>query len=744
MKNHHVIIGISFALFGAMATLLQIVLLRALLGRFGGNELLLGMGLFSWLIISGASSLAVGLADKGIRNPSRLVALLFALFPLGPILGLWLIRHGPTLIGIHPSMAAGPLQALSIAFLVNLPAGILLGALFILFIRAGKARFGEVLRKVTAWEAIGAAAGGLLAGTLLIDQLKSGGLLGIVAACSWLNCLIWTLGPSQGSEDERLPTSRSLSLILGASILAICSMLFSDTSNLLPVAGEKTAGLENRFGIFGAYQRLDQTSIFAGSRPLVDCNDWEARDELTALVGGLGLFDKDVFLLEGPHAAAQDLLRLPSIKVSHVHPNIDLVLMEREACQNPAPADRKVALVVEDPRRFVQKAPHAGMDVLVINGGLPGNISASRLMTQEFFTESAAVLGQGFLLLGLGPVSNYISEPEANLLGSIKTAADDAFQSCRILPLDRFWLACTNGSMPEKTEELVANLKISGFSSAHATAEWLVDRLSGSRLQMLEAALAEDKNEARLPNRDLQPLAPLYVMTGWLGRFNSKILNFKVNQWIEPQIATGLFLVVILLLALMIGRQKRPTLAASLAIGIVAGGGISSEIVIMNAYQAGHGILFHRLGAMVAAYMFGLGLGAHLSERLRPRIALSLNRQIISVLAAGSALFFATSQACSLLTGRLPEIQALILSLILLILIAGLAGATFQLATCHAKQAAGLAGSRAAGLMRATDHLVAALAALTVSLFLLPVFSAETTLLIWTMLGLFSLPAFTR
>src|ERR1019366_7382324 len=154
-------------LIGFTAAIAQIVLMRELMVVFYGNEISLGLMLGSWLFWTAAGRLAVR-----TREPRRLMAGLEALVAVALPATILAVRASKAVLEAVPgeSLGPGPMLLGSLATLSVF--SVLSGALFAagsrFYAEQAAASTGEATGSVYLLEALGSAAGGVLAGLVLV------------------------------------------------------------------------------------------------------------------------------------------------------------------------------------------------------------------------------------------------------------------------------------------------------------------------------------------------------------------------------------------------------------------------------------------------------------------------------------------------------------------------------------------------------------------------------------------------
>ena len=164
----------AFFTIGFAAIVAQVVLTREFLVVLGGNELVIGIILASWLICIGLGAwLAALLADR-LRSPLVYFLSLIALLALALPFQIAAIRGARALLGVAPGEAIPLLPILLFCPLVTAPSSLLVGLLFPFAGKLAAETRGEAVGGVAELyiaESAGSLAGGFLFTFFLVETL---------------------------------------------------------------------------------------------------------------------------------------------------------------------------------------------------------------------------------------------------------------------------------------------------------------------------------------------------------------------------------------------------------------------------------------------------------------------------------------------------------------------------------------------------------------------------------------------
>lgn|GEM_PF-5796093 len=716
-----------FLTLGFISTLAQTILIRALMNRLGGSELAVGLAISGWLLLSGIVSLASGRLIDRFFHKRSLLTLLTAALPLAPTLGLLLLIKTPQLLGIMNGAIPSPLEFTLCAWLVTLPSAMLLGVSFNLCVAVSRDNFGVSLKNVYLYQALGAAAGGFITAWLLLEIVSSVGM-------SWL-ILAVCAGAAQLSviavEQKKAAAAAGVLILLATDAMLLLAL---NGAWRLP-AGVDPAQIslvrENRFGVLSLMESGSEAVVFSGSRSISDNRRPESDEELVLLAHCLNPKAHSAAWLGGPLAEPYNLSQEYAFwnRYVYVNPDSDFVELESRRLTNSSQSTSPLKIEYQDLRGYIREGSER-FDMLIVNGGDPDTLATNRLFTAEFFRQAASRLtDRGVLIIFALEPGNYIPEAEGEFLASVAGSLRGSFKYMTLLPFSRYTFAASNSpEIKQYAGTIDVELQMITPIPKYFTHEVVKDRLSNSRMEMLSKALQKAVENKIAVNSDALPTALLQKSLLDASRFGSGVTilsSWKENgsAWIYA--LAGLLIVLSLALSFIMRKGIISPLAA---IAFSGTAGIMIEITLMNSYQSRYGELYQMLGAMLAAYMSGLGAGAYAAHRLneiKPHWnakALFISLLILCTLHALAALdlHYGFGQSSSGSTG--------LLFIAMLFVVAGLSGAVFMFASTLVHSGGEKAFAFKAGLLAGADHLLPALAAATLSILVLPIIGATYTL----------------
>ncbi|MGD0200570.1 MAG: fused MFS/spermidine synthase [Bryobacteraceae bacterium] len=716
------------ALMGFSATIGQIVLLRELIVVFSGNEISLGAMLACWLFWTAAGSAVAGRFVARRADPRRamaaLLALLAAMFPAA----IYAVRASRVVFQPVPGELLGPGAMLVTAAATLsgfcLCSGCAFAAASRLYARERAASTAQASGAVYLLEAAGAALGGLLASLVLIRFLGAFDIA-ILAGLANLGAALRLAAP---------PRRR----LVGAAILATLALpafawlgpRLEQSSLALLWRGFRLVGVRNSvYGNLAVIANEGSRSIYENGLVLQTVPDPAAAEEAVHYALLQHPAPRRLLLIGGGinGSLAQALQHATLERVDYVEADPAVIGLARAYFSEawaPVAADARIRVHTVDGRLFL-KQTRESFDVIIVNLPDPQTAQLNRFYTLEFFREAARRLSPGGVLsFQLRASENYISPELAALLRSVNKTLRQVFPEVGTMPGQtvHFFAAMRAGVLTHGPGELLERLRARRLATEYVREYFIPFRMMPDRVADLEAQI---RPEARTPvNRDFAPVAYYFGTTLWSAQF-----SHAYRQWFDLAAGMGFgrlllwFAAVPAVLALALGRSRRG--CAALAAGATGFTMLGLEILLLLAFQAIYGYVYHQLAMLTAAFMAGLALGSWRAARARCSWP-GLGGLQVAVAAAPLLLLAALQPLAQASWGAMPLVASNLLFPVLALGSGALGGAQFIAATrlFFAESKAG------PGALYGADLFGACLGALLLSAYVVPVFGFWRTALL--------------
>jgi len=581
--------------------------MRELMVVFCGNEISLGLMLGSWLFWTAVGS---GIAGRFAREPRRLMAGLEALVALTLPATILAVRASRAALATVPgeSLGPGPMLLGSLATLSLFC--VLSGALF----AAGSRLYGDDVATSTGsvylLEALGSAAGGILAGLVLVRyvaplEIALGlGLLNLLAAASLV-------------MRSRLARGAAMGALAGIAVLLALPF---GIPRLEAVSLERfwrgfhlVADRNSVYGNLAVVRTDGVSSLYENGLDLFNVPDPAAAEEAVHYALLEHPWPRSLLLIGGGvNGSLAEALKHASLeRIDYVE--LDPAILDLFPIRN----DPRVHVHVTDGRLFL-KTTASTFDVIIVNLPDPQTAQLNRFYTLEFFREAARKLtGSGVLALRLTAAEDYISPELAAFLRSIYKTLRAVFPEVTAIPGENvlFFGARRKGVLAAGSEELLARLRARRLKTSYVREYYIPFRMMPDRMADLDRQI-EPRPETPV-NRDFAPVAYYFDVALWSSRFNHGYRDlFGAMAGVDFRwLAAGLGALLLVLAA----KKRRPRTAAACCTAAMGFTLIGLEMLLLLAFQAIYGYVYQQLAVIIAAFMAGMALGSWLALRAPAR-----------------------------------------------------------------------------------------------------------------------------
>ncbi len=583
---------------GATAMLTQVIFLREYLAVFHGNELVIGLILAAWLLLTGCGALiGRNIPSSGLK--SNFTSAAFFFLGLIPILTVTGIRFFKNIVFPAGSITGIPgilLYSISGMFLFC----ILSGFLFTwLSAEISKKQRANLVNLSYGLESAGSIAAGILFSFLLVYILDTYQILFILLLLNLLTAII------SRHPDTRRNTLIYAALITGvAGILVFPLKLDSLTRSFLFPNQELVETRDTPYGNIVVCKSGEQYTLFENSIPISVSSDISSVEEDVHYAMLQHPDPKNILVLSGNLAGLVNEIA----KYSPGHADfleLDPWITRIRHKYIPHPENSWLQVVHMDGRRFLRRTGR-NYDNVLVNLPPPGSAGVNRYYTSEFFREvKARMEPSGILSIPLHGSENYLNEEAGKLYSILYHTMKLHFNNVLLIPGMKTYFLASDEALDIDIPGLV---KERGIETEYVNGFYL-DRnsLNERNLQLMDAiaTIADNTNKhSTTPNpvinSDYKPLAFLHQISYWLSYFQSRL-------WIS----IGIFLLLIFLTGLR---------ASPLRTGLFITGftGMGIELVVLLAIQVVFGYVYLYVAIILTVFMMGLATGALLIRSVLP------------------------------------------------------------------------------------------------------------------------------
>lgn len=575
------------AALGVTSVTTQIILLRECVAIFYGNELILGLVIGIWMVLTAAGSFLGTFSYRFAFRRSALPAALLCISIL-PLLSVFSLRFLRNDIFTAGSMI-GIVQILLVSIVVLAPYCLTAGSLFafLAFTAPQRSRTGRI-GLVYSWEAGGSVIGGVIFNIMLIALFDTFQCLSIllVVNTGLLTALAWRGGLS---KPGTILTALCILALAGITFLRLDAL----TRRSLFPGQEIVYFKDTPYGNLTVTRQSDQHNFFENSLLMFSTDDVITNEECVHYALLQRSPPRRVLLIGGGiSGAAQEILKYGVERIDYLEMNPWVIDIGRTYTK--ALDDRRITTITGDPRVHVRSTLER-YDAALINVPDPGTVHINRFYTVEFFAELRRTLADSAVVsISLLPGADY-QGPEARRVGSILYATlQTVFAHVLVVPGAREYYLASNGSLDVHMSRLVQER---GISTLYVNRDYLDDGL----LEQRSAGIVRGFDMPSQVNTDFQPVCYFRQVEYWTSYF-----GFPPGPWILLLGSAGVLL--------LFWRSN------AIHVGVFAGGFVASalEITVLIAFQAICGSLYYMTGVIITAFMAGLATGS-LAASLRSR-----------------------------------------------------------------------------------------------------------------------------
>ena len=681
------LVFLAVCALGVSSMITQLTLMRELLGVFAGNEMVFGVVLGNWLLLTGLGSY-LGRSAERLKRPLcwLIVAqMLVAVLPVGSVLAVRTLRN---VVFVRGAMI-GVTGTVVSCFVLLLPYCLISGYLLTLACKVlARGRGPESIGQVYFLDSIGDIAGGLVFTFVLIALLSHFGCLYVPA---FLNLLLAGAVAILRRRVILLAAAAGVAVALAGIIVAVD---LDEYSTRVEHAGYRVLYRGNSpYGSLVVTESAGQLNFIENGLPLFSTHNIGQVEETVHYAMAQRPKAKLVLLISGGvSGTAREILKYGVQRVDYVE--LDPLIIEVARRLGRAPDDPRIRVIEGDGRQFV-KTRRGGerYDVVIADVPDPSTSQVNRFYTREFFREVKRALAPGGVLcFSLGRYENYVSRELARLIGTANRTLKEVFANVLILPAGRLFFLASDG---ELTADIAAPLAAAGIKPQLLRPSYLEAMLSPDRMADVARAASP---QARV-NTDFSPVLYYHHLLLWMSRFR---VSFSVLE--------GLLIAALVVYLLRIRR-------VSFAIFTTGFAAAALELVLIVAFQILYGSVYHRLGLIVTAFMAGLAAGALIMNRLPAR----RSRRDLAKLELAIVVYAALLPFVLMALGRIESpvlagISANAVFPLLTLLLGALVGMEFPLAGRADFQSTALTASK----LYTADLVGACIGAMLVSTLLIP------------------------
>jgi spermidine synthase len=565
---------------GVSSVVTQLLTIREFLTQFQGNEIVIALILFNWLILGGLGTLVSRVITRRFRQATtgilgRLSLVLSVLSPLQ----ILAIRQLRDLVFIHGS-SVGFYPTWLFTFFIIAPYCLLLGfvlpySLFVL--RVGNADYPGA--RIYISDNIGDISGGALFSFALVYLVTP--LQAIFLAHLPLLVTIYFLFPkSRRHRPAVLIFLTMVGVVLGAGV-------FYEKRSLAPPEGKLVYYRDTRYGRIAVLQDREQFTLFEDGIPVFSSQNLSLAEETVHYP--LAQIDRPEHVLlisaEGGVMAELKKYHLKSVDYVELDPEISSVQFHFGMIKSFSGLN-----VIHGDGRLYLAGTEKIYDAVIVNLQEPGTFQINRFYTDRFFELAKDHLTKtGILSFSMQGFDNYLAEQQRQKLSSLYNTVKKYFKHVLLLPGQRVFFLCSDRPI---ITDIPAALERKGIATDYVSG-FYYGNLTRERIERLNKQL--DPTTAL--NIDIDPHLMRLMFSQWFAKFQTSPVAF--------------FLVLGVLTVIYLFRICKEEFVL-FSTGFMTMG---SEILVVFAFQIYFGYIYLQIGIIITVFLAGLLPGAWLGNR---------------------------------------------------------------------------------------------------------------------------------
>jgi len=589
--------------FTAMAT--QLILLREFLSVFNGNELVIGIILANWMLLTGLGALM----NRETNNHTGLKGIMTGLFTLAiiPVVTLFLLsllRNVVLPVGGMPGLG----QILIVTSLLLAPFCLLSGWLFSAVSRYLSHTLNQNAISLTyGWETVGSIAAGILCSLVLVFLFEPFQNLAIVLL---LNSVILFLI----SRKEIFAVRKKFHLYISVAVIIAFATLVSNLDKtsiqyLFPDQ-EIVSFKDTPYGKLVVTEKAGQLNFFENNTLLFTTNNTITNEETVHYALLQHPVKGNVLLVGGGiSGVAEECLKYPLKRLDCVEINPRIQAIGKSF--HLLPTDKRFKMHFGDPRLSVNKMSQEKdrlliqpkpsitkidsltFDAIILNLPEPSTLQINRLYTYEFLLRVKKLLAdQGIVTLSLMPTFDYVGSDALKIQSTMYQTLKAVFKNVLVIPGEKNYFLASDGVLTPEVSMLAIK---QGINNEYVNEYYLDDVALKERSDKIIKRISV---EAPL-NLDFEPVACYRQLKYWLS-YSGNVGAFAL-------------IIPVILLLLIAGIRSGGITVALFSAGFCS---FSLEIILILTFQVLYGYIYLMTGIFITLFMAGLALGLFFAKIL--------------------------------------------------------------------------------------------------------------------------------
>jgi spermidine synthase len=570
---------------GISSVVTQLLIIREFLAQFQGNEFIIALILFNWLVLGGIGTILARwvIRDLWVATANRLgwLSLILAGMPAVQILAIRFLRdvffiHGSS-VGFYPT--------LSYSFLIMAPYCLMIGfvlpySLFV--IRAEKPDYPGA--RIYIIDNLGDVSGGALfsfALVFLVTPLKAVFLANLPLLLTAFLLL------SRNFFRSRI------AIYLGAGMMFIILIagIFLEPASLFKPSGKLVYYKESRYGRIEVRKDQEQFTLFVGGVPLFGTQNLSMAEETIHYPLAQLPRVQNILLISAEGGMMTELEKYRPASIDYVE--LDPKVAEVEFRFKMIKKIPGLKVINQDGRAYLADSNKI-YDAIIVNLSEPDTYQINRFFTDRFFDLARRHLARhGVLSFAMKGFENYLAEPQRQKLSSLYNTVNDYFKHVLLLPGQKIFFLCSSQPLNTDIPALLARKNI----PTRYIKGYYYGNLTQERIERLNALI----DPLTPKNRDDYPQLMRLMFQQWFAKFSTSPTGF-----------IAILAVVCMVYLIRISAEEFVLFSTGFTV-------MGSELLVIFAFQIFFGYIYFQIGLIVTVFLAGLLPGAWFGHRFRYR-----------------------------------------------------------------------------------------------------------------------------
>jgi spermidine synthase len=582
-KNNSAILRVIFAT-GISSVVTQLLTIREFLTQFQGNEIVIALILFNWLILGGFGTLLARLVSRGYWQAriNRLVWLSMGLAGV-PTLQILAIRMFRDVFFIHGS-SVGFYPTLTYTLVLIAPYSLLVGFVlpYSLFVLRNQDT-GYPGARIYIIDNLGDVAGGVLFSFILVFVVTP--LQAILLANIPLLAASFLLFRGHHRPHGGLYLGLALALVV------LLAGPFLETPSLATGEGKLVYHKDSLYGRITVYQDQEQYTLYEDGTPVFSSQNLVTAEETIHYPLAQVENPRRILVISAQGGVMAELEKYRPDRVDYVelNPAVTKVLLRFGLIKKISGLN----VIHRDGRAFLAKTKNR-YDAIIVNLPEPDTFQINRFYTDQFFKlVKDHLTAKGVLSFSMQGFDNYLAEPQRLKISSLYSTVTQFFEHVLLLPGQKIYFICSSTPV---NQDIPAQLASTGISTEYIKG-FYYGNLTPERIKRLNELV--DPTVAK--NYDKTPHLMRLMFFQWFAKYTTSPHGFIIT------------LAVLCLIYLVRITREEFVLFST---GCMTMG---SEILVIFAFQIFFGYIYFQIGIIITVFLAGLLPGAVFGNKLAGR-----------------------------------------------------------------------------------------------------------------------------